>query len=43
MKNGIPFETNMQELSQQLYAQMDEAATLDQAICENLKGLGYGR
>ncbi len=41
--DGIPFETKMQELSQQLYAQMDEAATLDQAICENLKGLGYGR
>ncbi len=41
--DGIPFEAKMTELSQTLYAQMDEAKALDQTITENLKSLGYGR
>lgn len=41
--DGIPFEVKMKELSQTLYAQMDEAKALDQTITENLNSLGYGR
>jgi type I restriction enzyme M protein len=41
--DGIPFETRMTELSQTLYAQMDEAGKLDAVIRENLEGLGYGK
>lgn len=41
--DGIPFETKMTELSQTLYAQMDESAKLDEAIRKNLEGLGYGK
>ncbi|MCP5534776.1 MAG: SAM-dependent DNA methyltransferase [Akkermansiaceae bacterium] len=41
--DGIPFETKMTELSQTLYAQMDESKKLDQTITENLNSLGYGR
>lgn len=41
--DGIPFETKMTELSQTLFAQMDEAKALDQTITENLQSLGYGR
>ena len=41
--DGIPFETKMKELSETLYAQMDEAKGLDATICENLKNLGYDR
>ncbi len=41
--DGIPFEHKMEELSQTLYRQMDEAATLDGVIGGNLTGLGYGR
>jgi type I restriction enzyme M protein len=40
--DGIPFETKMTEMSQTLYAQMEESAKLDDVIRENLKGLGYG-
>jgi type I restriction enzyme M protein len=40
--DGIPFETKMTELSQTLFAQMEESAKLDAVIRENLKGLGYG-
>jgi len=40
--DGIPFETKMTELSQTLYAQMAESATLDEVIRKNLEGLGYG-
>jgi len=39
--DGIPFEHKMTELSQTLFAQMDEASNLDEAIRENLKVLGY--
>jgi len=39
----IPFETKMTELSQTLYKQMEESARLDEVICNNLKGLGYGK
>ncbi|CAM1340167.1 class I SAM-dependent DNA methyltransferase [Tenacibaculum aestuarii] len=39
--DGIPFEEKMTELSQTLFAQMNEAAELDQTIRENLKLLGY--
>lgn len=39
--DGIPFEDKMTELSQTLFAQMDEASDLDQTICKNLKVLGY--
>ena len=41
--DGIPFETKMTELSQTLYAQMEESAKLDEVIRKNLEGLGYGR
>ncbi|MGB0372244.1 MAG: N-6 DNA methylase, partial [Opitutales bacterium] len=41
--DGIPFETKMTELSQTLYAQMEESAKLDAVIRDNLKGLGYGQ
>ena len=40
--DGIPFETKMTELSQTLYAQMEESAKLDEEIRKNLEGLGYG-
>ena len=40
---GIPFETKMTEMSQTLYAQMEEGQKLDKTITENLKSLGYGR
>lgn len=40
--DGIAFETKMQELTQTLYRQLDEAATLDQAIRANMEVLGYG-
>ena len=40
---GIPFETKMTEMSQTLYAQMDQAKELDKTITKNLKFLGYGR
>lgn len=39
--DGIAFETKMQDLSQSLYAQMSQAAKLDQAIRKNLAALGY--
>jgi len=39
--DGIPFETKMTELSQTLYAQMEESAKLDEVIRKNLEGLGY--
>lgn len=41
--DGIPFETKMAELSQTLYAQMEESAKLDEVIRKNLEGLGYGK
>jgi type I restriction enzyme M protein len=41
--DGIPFETKMTELSQTLYAQMEESAKLDEVIRKNLEGLGYGK
>jgi type I restriction enzyme M protein len=40
--DGIPFETKMSELSQNLFKQMAEGGELDKAILQNLKGLGYG-
>ncbi|GHB93344.1 type I restriction-modification system subunit M [Cerasicoccus arenae] len=40
--DGIPFETKMSEMSQTLYAQMEESAKLDEVIRKNLEGLGYG-
>jgi type I restriction enzyme M protein len=40
--DGIPFETKMTEMSQTLYAQMEESAKLDDVIRKNLKELGYG-
>ncbi len=40
--DGIPFEVKMQELSQTLYSQMDQAEELDKAIRQNLEVLGYG-
>jgi len=40
--DGIPFETKMTEMSQTLYAQMEESTKLDDVIRKNLKGLGYG-
>ncbi|MBL7012536.1 MAG: SAM-dependent DNA methyltransferase [Kiritimatiellales bacterium] len=40
--DGIPFETKMTEMSQTLYAQMEESAKLDDVIRKNLEGLGYG-
>ncbi|MDW5290922.1 class I SAM-dependent DNA methyltransferase [Formosa sp. PL04] len=39
--DGIPFETKMETLSQALFEQMEESQTLDQAIKDNLKLLGY--
>jgi type I restriction enzyme M protein len=41
--DGIPFETKMTELSQTLYAQMEESAKLDEVIRKNLEGLGFGK
>ena len=41
--DGIPFETKMTEMSQTLYAQMEESAKLDEMIRKNLEGLGYGK
>lgn len=40
--DGVAFETKMQELTQTLYCQMDEAAELDKAIRKNMEALGYG-
>jgi type I restriction enzyme M protein len=40
--DGIPFETKMSEMTQTLYAQMEESAKLDEVIRKNLEGLGYG-
>ena len=40
--DGIPFETKMLELSQTLYAQMQESEKLDATIRQNLEVLGYG-
>ena len=40
--DGIAFETKMQELTQTLYRQLDEAAELDKAIRANMEALGYG-
>lgn len=40
--DGVAFETKMQELTQTLYRQMDEAAELDKAIRKNMEVLGYG-
>ncbi|MGL5038143.1 MAG: N-6 DNA methylase [Aeromonas sp.] len=40
--DGIAFETKMQELTQTLYRQLDEATELDQAIRSNMEALGYG-
>jgi type I restriction enzyme M protein len=39
--DGIPFETKMTDLSTTLFSQMDEAQSLDSAIRNNLKQLGY--
>lgn len=41
--DGISFETKMSELSKTLYGQMEQAAELDKAICQNLEVLGYGK
>ena len=41
--DGIPFEAKMTEMSQTLYAQMEESKKLDTVIRKNLKGLGYGK
>lgn len=41
--DGIAFETKMTDLSQTLYAQMEESAKLDEVIRKNLEGLGYGK
>lgn len=40
--DGIAFEIKMSEMSQMLYAQMEESAKLDEVIRKNLEGLGYG-
>jgi type I restriction enzyme M protein len=40
--DGEPFEEKMRRLVAQLQEQQAEAARLDAAIAENLKGLGYG-
>ncbi|KAB7676540.1 type I restriction-modification system subunit M [Plesiomonas shigelloides] len=40
--DGIAFETKMQELTQTLYRQMNEAQALDAAIRANMEALGYG-
>jgi len=39
--DGVPFETKMTELSQTLYAQMEEARELDAVIKSNLAQLGF--
>jgi type I restriction enzyme M protein len=39
--DGIAFETKMTEMSQTLYAQMEESAKLDEVIRKNLAQLGY--
>nr|WP_320017526.1 hypothetical protein [uncultured Desulfobacter sp.] len=41
--DGISFETKMTEMSQTLYAQMEESTKLDAVIRENLEVLGYGK
>ncbi|GAC13739.1 class I SAM-dependent DNA methyltransferase [Aliiglaciecola lipolytica] len=41
--DGVPFEAKMRELSQALFSQMEEAEQLDQAIRQNLAGLGYAK
>jgi type I restriction enzyme M protein len=41
--DGIPFEVKMKELSQTLYIQMEQAESLDKAICQNMEALGYGK
>jgi len=41
--DGIAFEIRMQELTQTLYRQLDEATTLDQSIRSNMEALGYGK
>ena len=41
--DGIPFEAKMRELSQALFSQMEEAEQLNQAIRQNLAGLGYAK
>lgn len=40
--DGIPFEVKMEELSQSLYSQMEQAEAIDKAILQSLKELGYG-
>ncbi len=40
--DGIAFEIKMQELTQTLYRQMNEAQALDAAIRANMEALGYG-
>lgn len=40
--DSIAFETKMQELTQTLYRQMNEAQALDAAIRANMEALGYG-
>jgi type I restriction enzyme M protein len=40
--DGIPFETKMTEMTQTLYTQMEESATLEEVIRKNLEELGYG-
>src|SRR5690606_10415719 len=40
--DGVLFEEKMRELSQTLYRQMQESATLDDMIRHNLTRLGYG-
>ncbi len=40
--DGISFETKMLDLSQTLYAQMQESQKLDATIRQNLEVLGYG-
>ncbi|GAS21556.1 hypothetical protein NGUA28_04283 [Salmonella enterica] len=39
---GVAFHTKMSELSQTLFVQMNQAEELDNAIRQNLEGLGYG-
>ena len=40
--DGVLFESKMQELSQTLYQQMQDAEKLDAVIRRNLEVLGYG-
>ncbi|MBB3170158.1 type I restriction-modification system subunit M [Simiduia aestuariiviva] len=40
--DGIAFEDKMRDLSQTLFAQMQEAEALDKVIRQNLEVLGYG-